>query len=143
VELSIMNLIMPTAMAVTYVRAKRARERSERDEGPLPRREGARLKRGGASEASEKKELLFCGGRGRERSEREEGALLRRERAGTGAVGGRPPEPPLRPARSHRLAHVLGRTGSHMCSAAQARSCARPHRLAHVLGHTCARPHML
>ena len=38
-------------------------------------------------------------GRGRrERSGRQEGLLLRRERASDGVVGGRPPEPPLRPA---------------------------------------------
>jgi hypothetical protein len=61
-------------------------------------------------------------------------ALLRQERAESRAVGGRPPEPPLRPARSH------------MCSAALVlgRTCARPHlcSAALVLGRTCARPHL-
>jgi hypothetical protein len=41
------------------------------------------------------------------------------------AVGGRPPESPLRPARSH------------MCSGAHVRPCSG----AHVLSHTCTRPH--
>jgi hypothetical protein len=47
------------------------------------------------------------GWRGRERSEQEEegaaavAALLWQERAGSWAVGERPPEPPLRPAKSH------------------------------------------
>jgi hypothetical protein len=51
----------------------------------------------------------FCGGSGQARGWR--GARrrrpLRRERASGGVVGGRPPEPPLRPARS-RMRSVLG-----------------------------------
>jgi hypothetical protein len=61
------------------------------------------------------------GGRsGRERSEQEEegaaaiAALLRRKRASERVVGGRPPEPPLRPARSH-----MRSADPHMNSAAQ------------------------
>jgi hypothetical protein len=59
---------------------------------------------------------------GRERSEHEEegaaaeailrAALLRQERAESRVVGGRPPEPPLRPARSHMPPHSpCGRRG--------------------------------
>jgi hypothetical protein len=73
--------------------------------------------------------------RGHERGACDEGVLLLRKRASAGVVGGRPPEPPLRPARSQRVLdrswalslmysaaqHVLGRTtcAPLMCSAAQ------------------------
>jgi hypothetical protein len=103
------------------------------------RRSGVGL---GTSEASAK-EVLFCGRSGQNLGL--EGARAKRvrrrrryccrcssarqKRADSRAVGGRPPEPPPRPARLHTrsVAHALGRT------------CARPHMCsaAHVLGRTC------
>jgi hypothetical protein len=84
--------------------------------GEGKRRGGARAKRGGrerSERASEKNgaRLRREGARASEKN----GALLRRERASDGAVGGRPPEPPPRPARSHMrsAARALGRSAAH------------------------------
>jgi hypothetical protein len=77
------------------------------------------------------KKMLVCGGSGCERSEHREDARLRRKRVSGGVVGGRPPEPPLLPARSHMPPHPSrcrrGRTRPlparlYMCSAARAPS---------------------
>jgi hypothetical protein len=101
-------------------RAKRARRRSV-----LLRRKRATER---ASESSAKKES-FCGG-----SRRAEECPFAAEAGEKGLSGGRPPEPPLRPARSHMcsLAHALCRT------------CALPHMrsAAHALCRTRALPHM-
>jgi hypothetical protein len=82
-----------------HLRRKQAAERARRAQ-----RKFARFSAAGSS--SLKGGACFCG----------ESGLLR-----SGVVGGRPPEPPLRPARSHK----------HKCSAAL------------LLGRTSARPHKL
>jgi hypothetical protein len=112
-----------------YVRAKRAQRgaaqighlRQKRIKGGLAQR--------GAERPSRPPRLRVTRGAG--------GGRLRKMRASEGVVGGRPPEPPLLPARLHicSAAHV------HVCSAAHVfnRTCARPLTCsaAHVLGRSC------
>jgi hypothetical protein len=128
----------------TYVRAKRAQKRARRN-----RLFAAEAGNVGGWSGTHK------------RSECEGGALLRRKRASEGVVGGRPPEPPPRPARLPMLLAqrracktVYGRVGGfredHQTPPAAGdvalvlgRTCARPHKcsLAQVLARTSARSH--
>jgi hypothetical protein len=72
----------------------------------------------------------------RRECEHKEGALLRRKRASEGVVGGRPPEPPLRPARSSTCAaeRMCSRAHVRPSACAAERMCGR----AHVRSSACA-----
>jgi hypothetical protein len=84
---------------------------------------------GGARERSEceprgslsRQKRARGGWRGHERSECEGGALPRQKRASEGVVGGRPPEPPPRPARLHARSVARARARLH----ARALGCTR------------------
>jgi hypothetical protein len=139
-------------------RAKRARGEGAAAVSALLRQKRAESRAGGhASEASKKKKALLlllllsaaaaAAAAAALRSHEEEGAaaaaalrlheeegaaadsaLPRQKRAESGTVGGRPPEPPLLPARwPIRSAHMLGRTCTLTPpSAGEIRTCARP-----------------